>query len=325
MTKKYKKKIKILGPGKKRGKKRKLGRIEKNILKKALNKALNKPEPTTTPFTAQVKLGAIAFESMDAQEAFAKKLADKLKVAIAANMWVQPYEDKEYVRVEGWTMLGAFIGVTPVENYCKEIPVSNEDHTMRGFEAQVSLLCNGTIVGGASAQCTLEEAEWAGKDSFALRSMTITRATSKAFRLNYGWIMAMTGYDPSPAAELINPEKKIKLDPAKQQPMTTGNATPKGGTLEFAARVFGVWPPAHNGNKFFIFAVGDQLTDKGTPGIEAYLQQEFHAVFTDKFHSKGGWLIPETHLEAVRKYLRDKMIAAQIPQYAQATSKAAAQ
>jgi hypothetical protein len=284
----------------KRRKKRQLGRIEKNILKDALNK----PAPTTPPFTAQVKLGAIAFESMDAQEAFAKKLAEKLKIAIAANMWVQPYEDKEYVKVEGWTMLGALIGVTPVENYCKEIPVSNEDRTMRGFEAQVNLFCNGVMVGGASAQCTLEEAEWAGRDSFALRSMTITRATSKAFRLNYGWIMAMTGYDPSPAAELINPEKKIKLDPAKQQSAKTNGHAPK---------IFGVWPPAHNGNKFFIF--GEPLLAPDAQGIEAHIQQEFHGVFTDKFYSKGGWLIPEQHLDAVKAYLESKGMPAQVPKY----------
>lgn len=301
-----KKKLAAKKPKFKKRKKRKLNRLERAKVKKNEEKFFNKE---AIPATAQVKLGTLAFHTMDDQEAFAKKLAEKLKVTIAANMWVQPYEDKEYVRVEGWTMLGALIGVTPVESYCKEIPVSNEDRTMRGFEAQVHLLCNGTVIGGASAQCTLEEAEWAGRDSFALRSMTITRATSKAFRLNYGWIMALAGYEPTPAAELVNVEKKIVLDPAKRPPIGTTTNSGNGKT----PKVFGVWPPAHNGNKFFIF--GEQLLGPDTQGIEAHIQQEFHGVFTDKFYPKGGWLIPAEHLEVTKTYLASKGMPAQVPKY----------
>jgi hypothetical protein len=294
----------------KRRKKRKLGRIEKGMLQAA-------ERHVPLGFDAQVRLGALRFDSMDTQEAFAKRLAEKLKVAIATNGWIQPYEDKEYVKVEGWTMLGALIGVTPVEEYVRPIILMDEEHSIKGYEAKINLLCNGQIVGGASSECTVEESLWAGRDTFALRSMTLTRATSKAFRLNYGWIMALTGYDPTPASDLMNPEKKILLDPVKQA-ITTGTATtPRNGQT---AKVFGVWPPTHNGNKFFIFGMGDQLVDKGTPGIEAYLQQEFKAVFSDKFHSKGGWLIPAEHQEAVKTYLESKGIPAQVPKYATATT-----
>ena len=43
--------------------------------------------------------------------------------------------------------------------------------------------------------------------------MAITRATGKAFRLNYSWIMALAGYEPTPAEEMptldITPKKSV--------------------------------------------------------------------------------------------------------------------
>ena len=103
---------------------------------------------------------------------------------------------KEYVRVEGWSTLGAMIGVLPREQHVKEIE--------NGYEAYVDLVraSDGVVIGGASAICTRDERNWKDRDAFAVRSMAITRATGKAYRLGMAWIMELAGYAGTPAEEM---------------------------------------------------------------------------------------------------------------------------
>ncbi len=65
---------------------------------------------------------------------------------------------------------------------------------------------SGRKLGGASALCSIDEANWRNRDKFARRSMAVTRATSKAYRLSYGWIMALAGYEGTPVEEMIEVE-----------------------------------------------------------------------------------------------------------------------
>lgn len=105
---------------------------------------------------------------------------------------------KKYVFVEGWELMGAMIGVVPLEDYCR--PLADG----RGYEARVSLkrLTDGMVVGSASTECTFDEPEWQGRNSYAVRSMSLTRATGKAFRLSYAWIMKLAGFEGLPAEEM---------------------------------------------------------------------------------------------------------------------------
>lgn len=269
----------------------------KKLKSKPIKRRKRKLDEPVTPVAKPVKLGAMAFATPMEQIWFAKDLANDLKKIIHEHNWFQLYEDQEYVRVEGWSMLGSMIGVTPVEEFVREIRVSDEDHTVKGYEAKINLLCNGLIVGGASSECTIDEALWAGRDTFALRSMTLTRATSKAFRLNYGWIISLAGFAEMPAAELVNPDKKIVLEKPVEKKATATNGA------KAAATVFVVWPESHNGNMAFIFGDGLHSVEGKAAGLDAYLQQEFHAVFSDKFSSKGGYLIPAYHMDATKVWL----------------------
>jgi len=103
----------------------------------------------------------------------------------------------KHVTVEGWTTLGAMYGIFPREVSVKEMPDGS-------FEAVVELFSSytGQIVGQGSAVCDKSERFSQGKGKNQIRSMAITRATGKAFRLGMGWIMKLAGYEPAPKEEM---------------------------------------------------------------------------------------------------------------------------
>lgn len=72
-----------------------------------------------------------------------------------------------------------------------------------GFRAHVSLVTrDGGVVGGAEALCSRREEKWRDREDNQIASMAQTRATAKAFRLSFGFIMPMSGYAPTPAEEM---------------------------------------------------------------------------------------------------------------------------
>ena len=102
---------------------------------------------------------------------------------------------RRHVRVEGWTLLGSMLGVFPVCVWSR--PVEG------GWEARVEArTLSGALVGAAEASCMRDEPNWRDKPDYALRSMSQTRATSKALRLPLGFVVALAGYEATPAEEL---------------------------------------------------------------------------------------------------------------------------
>lgn len=62
---------------------------------------------------------------------------------------------------------------------------------------------NGTIITKAEAICSNAETGKVANDEYAIASMAQTRATGKAFRLAFSWIVKIAGYEPTPAEEVI--------------------------------------------------------------------------------------------------------------------------
>lgn len=105
-------------------------------------------------------------------------------------------QGREHVNVEGWTTLGAMLGVFPVVEWTRKLDDG-------GWEARVvATTRDGAIVGAAEAMCSRSEKTWAKRDDYALRSMAQTRATSKALRLPLGFVMQLAGYNPTPLEEM---------------------------------------------------------------------------------------------------------------------------
>jgi hypothetical protein len=161
-----------------------------------------------------VHLGTLATRPEKVIEV-ATTIANQLKNIVETQRLYSVISQRKYVRVEGWNTLGAIMGVLPREQHVVKLD--------NGYEAYVELIraSDGAVIGGASAICTREERNWSNRDEYAVRSMAITRATGKAFRLGFSWIMQLAGFEPTPWEEM--PIEGEFTEPA---PQPNGNERP---------------------------------------------------------------------------------------------------
>lgn len=125
----------------------------------------------------------------------ATETATALATVLRAQNLTVKIQNREHVRVEGWTLLGSMLGVFPVCEWTRKL----ED----GWEARVEArTLAGAVVGAAEAECLRTENTWKSRDDYALRSMAQTRATSKALRQPLGFVVSLAGFDPTPAEEM---------------------------------------------------------------------------------------------------------------------------
>ena len=116
-------------------------------------------------------------------------------------------KEAEYVTVEGWEVLGTFLGIVPVTTIIKEVK-SKQDRTVgnvaRATLYQNPVIENDEIVGGTVIARAEAQADRSGfqKDLFAIASMAQTRALGKAYRMGLSWIMKMAGFEGTPAEEM---------------------------------------------------------------------------------------------------------------------------
>lgn len=118
--------------------------------------------------------------------------------------WLEKLGSKDHAKVEAWAFMGCMLGITPRE----EKVIEHEDGT---FEAHISLIDTktGIVVGGASHICGSDEKQWSKKDRFSRRSMAVTRATGKAYRLGYSWVMDLAGLPVIPAEDMPRETENI--------------------------------------------------------------------------------------------------------------------
>lgn len=145
----------------------------------------------------QIQMGSLTAQSSQSIVRMASTIATELANIVEAQKLYTVISGKKFVQVEGWTTMGAMLGITPKER--QVIVDENGD-----YEAHVDLIRNsdGVVVGGASSLCGMDEKTWASRNRYARRSMAVTRATGKAFRLSYSWIMRLAGYEPTPYEEM---------------------------------------------------------------------------------------------------------------------------
>lgn len=125
----------------------------------------------------------------------ATQVADALAAVIEHRRLFITIQGRSHVRVEGWALLGSMLGVFPVCVECRP--------SLNGWQARVEArTLSGALVGAAVAICTRDEPAWAHRPDYALASMAQTRATSKALRLPLGFVVALAGYDTTPAEEM---------------------------------------------------------------------------------------------------------------------------
>lgn len=153
--------------------------------------------------------------------AYAGELASALADIIDRQHLAVTIGGRRYVRVEGWSTLAAMVGISPRTVRVTEIADGV-------FEAEVELirLKDGLVVGRGIAECGAGDEQWATRPRYARKSMAITRAAGKAFRLMLSWIVTMAGYEPTPAEEMVveGEAQDIADDPPQPQPLSANSA-----------------------------------------------------------------------------------------------------
>jgi len=125
----------------------------------------------------------------------ATQVAKALKDVLQSRKLIKRIGNREFVLLEGWSLLGSMLGVFAQIEWTR--PVDD------GWEARaVVRTMGGSVVGGTEAMCTRREKTWQDRDDYAIRSMAQTRAMAKALRMPLGFIVQLAGYDPTPADEM---------------------------------------------------------------------------------------------------------------------------
>ena len=134
-----------------------------------------------------------------AMVAVASRLASALKDIVERQKLYAVIQGKKYPQVEAWMTIARLDNVVAREPLP---PIRHEDGSYEAF-AELIRLSDGMVIGSSSALCgTPDDKPWGGRAEPARRSMAQTRATSRAFRQQYSWIMALAGYEPTPAEEM---------------------------------------------------------------------------------------------------------------------------
>jgi len=142
--------------------------------------------------------------------ATASRLASALKDIVEKKRLYSIISGKKFPQVEAWMTIGRLDNVVARE---AERPIRNDDGSYEGF-VELVRLSDGMVIGRASALCgTPDDVPWGGgkggpRSEPARRAMAVTRATSRAFRQQYSWIMALAGYEPTPAEEMPRDDQR---------------------------------------------------------------------------------------------------------------------
>jgi hypothetical protein len=160
--------------------------------------------PVVIPVSSSsVALGTLQASNPAALVSGAAELAGQLAIVIHRQNLATVIKGKRFVNVEGWTTLATMLGVT-----AREVCTVEQDGI---YIATVELvrMSDQAVISRASAECgSPDELDkygkpmWSNRPRYARRSMAQTRATGKACRLAFSWIMSLAGYEPTPAEEI---------------------------------------------------------------------------------------------------------------------------
>ncbi len=132
----------------------------------------------------------------------AKKAADKLIDIVKQNGWAVKVGGGEHLMYEAWQTVGKYYNCSVGTGDANAVKIGEVD----GFSAKAYVIDNktGVKIGEAEAYCMRDEANWKTKPTFQLASMAQTRAGSRALRQIFGFVVALAGYNPTPAEEMIH-------------------------------------------------------------------------------------------------------------------------
>lgn len=182
-------------------------------------------------------LGSLAVSKPGDVITVATSVATPLAKLIDEKKLFKIISGKKFVYVEGWSTMGAMLGVVP-----RHVPELSKRKDDGEYEEAVELVrvSDGMVVGRAAHICGGEtDRVWKPRAEYARKSMAVTRATGKAFRLAFSWIMTLAGYAATPAEEMDEAEAEQHKPAGK----TAGNGHAPVDQAEkaFRDRVSNYW------------------------------------------------------------------------------------
>ncbi|MBC8377463.1 MAG: hypothetical protein H8E26_15605 [FCB group bacterium] len=103
-----------------------------------------------------------------------------------------------YPRIEWWASVSASLGLFP-----RTVFARNLDRELEiAYEAKVEVCRNGQVISSGEAMCSSKEARWENAPEYAIKSMAITRASGKAYRIPLSFLAVMAGLEATPAEEV---------------------------------------------------------------------------------------------------------------------------
>ena len=180
--------------------------------------AIIKAPPKTTSLTKP------EFGIIENYDAIAKQLMAYVRERKLSTTFLTKAGPKEYVYLEGHLYAGKLFKtpILPRVEWTRPLTLDSLNAKgavvqIMGWEARVSLWKGKEIISTADAACMSDEVNWKYKPTFQLRSMAQTRATGKAYRLIFGDILKLAGFEATPAEEMesvgtltVIKDKKVK-------------------------------------------------------------------------------------------------------------------
>ncbi len=150
-----------------------------------------------------------------------------LKAVIVEQGLYTNIKGKNYVHVEAWQFAGAAMGVIAIVKSTERIPTTIAKEYNYRAEVELRRLENDQLVGSGIAFCSNAEYSKKSFDEYAVASMAQTRATSKAYRIAFGWLMKMAGYEATPHEEMDGIDTKPKDSVDNKAVFEANKPTPK--------------------------------------------------------------------------------------------------
>ena len=218
----------------------------KREINQELDKSPNHQELVSLPVVMPVSSSSVALGTLQASNAAAlvsgaAELAGQLAIIINKQNLATVIKGKRFVNVEGWTTLATMLGVT-----AREVCTVEQEGI---YIATVELvrMSDGACISRASAECgSADELDkygkpiWSNRPRYARRSMAQTRATGKACRLAFSWIMSLAGYEPTPVEEMM---PIVEAAAVQESASSVSNRTGVGSTAIVPESVVSVAEP----------------------------------------------------------------------------------
>lgn len=156
----------------------------------------------------------VALFNPDPEKAY--RQAQKLVAVVASRCtgpgYLSTINGKIYPKIEWWASVSASLGLFPRVLYSRRMVRDDEI----AYEAKVEIHRNGQVISSGEAMCSNRETRWQSADEYAIKSMAITRASGKSYRIPLSFLAVMAGLEVTPAEEIPLEDVTIAEDSLEQ-------------------------------------------------------------------------------------------------------------